>query len=941
MHVRKLRHLAPLIALALRPGLALSQSPPPSSLTSGQKVIAERTLDFGFAFADLIMTGAKEHKLPPADYGGENAGKALAAMRTNYAKEFAMQRASVKLLDATLNVAIASGVVMTAGMPAILAGSSLGYVKTKAMGLLSDEVDRNARIFLAMHLDKFTADNGMGYEALRADGSAAKIREGIDKNGLLNETIASMAGDPVAAETLRAAVVRNIQTTQKSTLDQIAATNANVSDAQAKLIKVSKDLHTYTDNISKSMKNLDVRATDLENAMRSSQKAIESLTQRTASNSKDLRIVGDVLFSQSPPAQKLQLLRADFYGEMDPENKRDLITQLEGEVKKEKFIQGMQSVVGNINSIGTIAKNLNIDLGPDVDQAISLGNVAAQAVTAYLSGNPLAAVAAVSSLFGGGASDPDASRHAAMMAYLQKEFEKINVKLDEIIDLQKKTIQAIDQLAINVETLQRQMHARFDSLTYEVETIQQATRVMLYDGINHCFVLRDQWRSQAPKLRMVTIPEVEHLEVIAPLSSFAEVERCISSLRSLLALSTTMYSNFSQNPLAVRLSGVVPNAAFPMPAAEKVADYRSKVEVFDQGHFQPAFALVTQYSRAEWPTTPGLLWSFAIPARSVGALDRKLLLLKGGSGYCVKDTLLNKPVVNLLCPSNQDSLTSLEELPVQQAGSLEGRAAIRANDLLRSAMIQEPMPDLVELTLFYSAVAETQDMVHSTRVQSRAELMSVPRTPQGPFLLANALKANVVAIAQGGMLYGDLTALAIYELLWNASGNRFKTQEELAKVDAHTNLRSSAYLLIKSNPYLLKNVAMIALDRSLKGDRPPGEDVAYRFALAELARDGNGAQLNTFFGTAMQFNNRQPLACGMVCSSMPTIAVVDIDAPMPTSSEFLVRKLDYPPVVDKLEQSSDALANRLVAYDIAKITAKNANVTLAEQAQILSTFNGK
>jgi hypothetical protein len=939
--MQRLCSLAIALPVALHPAGATGQTVARANLTDGQKLIAERTLDFGFAFGDLIMAGAMEHKLPPIYYGDQNAGIALEAMRTNYSKEFAMQRSAVKLLDASLNVAIAGGVVVTGGMPAILAGSSLGYVKTKAMGALGEEVDRNAKIFLAGHLNKFTADNGLDYEQLRRSGDPDKIRAAIDKNGLLNDAIARMAGDPVAAETLRAAVVHNIQTTQKATLDQIKATNANVAEAQTKLLKVAQDLRTYTTNVTRSVESLQGRASALEAAMQSSQNAIESLTKRTASNAKDLRIVGDVLFSQSPPAQKLQLLRADFYGDMNSESKKDLITQLEGEVKKQKFVEGMQDVVGTVNSISTIAKNLNLNLGPDVDRAISLGNVASQAVTAYLSGNPVAAVAAVSSLFGRGAKDPAAARHAAMMLYLRQEFSKINLKLDKIIDLQVQTLQAMEQLAVNIETLQKQMHARFDFLGYEIDTIQQITRSMVYDGINHCFVLRDNLRMMAPALRKVVIPEMAHLEAIAPLSSFTDVERCISSLRSVLALSTKVYSNFSQSPLAVRLSGIVPNSAFTVPSADKLASYRSKVQEFDEAAFQPTFSLVTRYPKANWPTTPGLLWSFAMPARTVRALDLKVALLGEQSGYCIKGTFVNKPIVNLLCPPEQDSTMEAEDLPATPAATMEGRAIVRAGDLLRSAMIQEPLADLGDLTLFFSAVAETQDLAKSARIRTRQELLNQSRTAQAPFLLANALKANAVAIAQGGMLYGDLTALALYEMLWNGAANRFRTLSELAGADSEASMRQVAYSLIKSNPYLLKNVAMIALHRALNNGGSEGEDLAYRFALDELARESNDAQLSTFFNSRMSFNLRQPQGCNGPCPALPTVQVVDLDAPLPTSSQFAVRQLDYPMVVEKLERLSDMLAARLVAYDLAKSTARNASIPLAEQALILTTFNGK
>jgi hypothetical protein len=668
-------------------GLLFPASTFSAEISEKNKELAERGMNLGFAFGELITAAASEAKLPPADYGGENASKALEAMRVNYKREFTMQRAGVKLIDGTADLAITA--VATSGMPGILMGSTLAYAKTKAMGVLSDEVDRNAKIYLAKNLDKFSADNGMDYASLNASGDAKRISDAIDKNGLLSDLASSMVGDDRAIETVRAAVVRNILTTQKYALDQIASTNANAADAKAKLTQVSKDLKSYSAKVDRAVEKLSTRATELETSMLASQKAIESLTERTSANTKDLRIVGDVLFSQSPPAQKLQLLKAGFYGSMDPANMKDLVTQLEGEEKKEKFVKEMQNVVGVVNDISTIAKNLNINLGPQINQAIGFANVAGQAVAAYMSGNPLGAVAAVSSLFGKGSSDPGAARHAAMMNYLKREFEEVNRKLVAIHDLQVQTIKAIGQLAENIANLQKQMHARFEALTYEVETIQMATRAMLYAGIYHCFDLRAQWREAVPSLRTVVIPNIDQLEAITPITSYDEVEKCLVSMRTLLAQATTSYSAFAQSPLAVRLANSS-GATFPVPDTDKLEEYRSKVQSFEQGHYRPSYLLATQYSRARGTSSAALLWSYSLPARTVRDLDQKVGLIKAEEAFCIRKTLASRPIVNLLCPSNIDSMVSPELLSLAKSVLVEKRANERADSILGSAMLQEP-----------------------------------------------------------------------------------------------------------------------------------------------------------------------------------------------------------------------------------------------------------
>jgi hypothetical protein len=127
----------------------------------------------------------------------------------------------------------------------------------------------------------------------------------------------------------------------------------------------------------------------------------------------------------------------------------------------------------------------------------------------------------------------------------------------------------------------------------------------------------------------------------------------------------------------------------------------------------------------------------------------------------------------------------------------------------------------------------------TTMFSSRAEMLQDIRqlpSPKALRLLRPALKALSVAVAQVNMLHGDLAAHLAFELLWNGGdcGNpaaRFATK---AEIDADTRAeRKVAHLLVQRNPYVAKNVAMIALDRCVKLVGA-GQDLAYAYALQHM-----------------------------------------------------------------------------------------------------------
>ena len=94
----------------------------------------------------------------------------------------------------------------------------------------------------------------------------------------------------------------------------------------------------------------------------------------------------------------------------------------------------------------------------------------ANAVGAFATGNYLGAAVAITGMFAKKA-DPEAERFQVLMGYLKQQFQIINEKLDEILENQKKLMDAMVNLSKQLENYYEALDERLANIEFETKRI--------------------------------------------------------------------------------------------------------------------------------------------------------------------------------------------------------------------------------------------------------------------------------------------------------------------------------------------------------------------------------------------------------------------------------------------------------------------------------------
>jgi hypothetical protein len=103
-------------------------------------------------------------------------------------------------------------------------------------------------------------------------------------------------------------------------------------------------------------------------------------------------------------------------------------------------------------------------------------------------------------------------------------------------------------------------------------------------------------------------------------------------------------------------------------------------------------------------------------------------------------------------------------------------------------------------------------------------------SPKGQDLIWSLLSLLDVAVSQQSLIYGDLTTKFVYDLAWNAQAHK---PIDTPDPKNDTQLLATKLLRDQDNPWLGKNVLMMALDAALwRRDTVHDPSVPYRKTLA-------------------------------------------------------------------------------------------------------------
>lgn len=606
----------------------------------------------------------------------------------------------------------------------------------------------------------------------------------------------------------------------------------NVKDDLSAHIVFTQRVTSQTD---KRLKSLKGEMTQLQGDIKQLGAGLSDVAKETKATSYQVGLIQEMLFDQQPPAIKVRMLEnpAVLPG-LEGTQRSELLKLYKYEAKKVEIQATVSKVVNTARDVNTILSNLG-DQDPRINQVVQYASVAQTALNFAFSTppNPIGAIAVVSGLFGNQREDPT----QAGLQQISQQLSGLKKQIDEVMKLQVETLSAIEDLAKQLEGVERRLTERLVGIERRLQRIEQITTASLWEqyGVGVCttawnernaFVANtdDATAFDDKLLRFTSGRAIERF--VSGTANYSKVFSCAGKLSDLY--NHLKEDTFQLNPLHldIAITNVEDKAEHGTQLTE-AQKQELKLNVKGLNSYKSALYDPTwKYLQSVWPSDKlggkaNLLGIFANPSQTLADLDDKWLRLKDAKPdkwhrrACAGDSILPVHARVFLCT---DEVTYDEA----RHGHNEINAELRASRLMEQPILREQIGSLVKWTALVARPYDFAKGGGSSEAMTMRELVQLAHnTPvrRGKDLLRGALFVLDVAIAQQAMLYGDMTAKFIVESLWDGNLRRFKTEDEVRKqtqdnIDA--GLGARRLLQHPDNPWLREAVAMVVLNAQFK-----------------------------------------------------------------------------------------------------------------------------
>ena len=902
--------------------------------------VAAAIATFGIEFVIgtfSIISNDKKSSIPSAD--AKEIGKQGTALLDRYNRSVREGAFGANLLHPAISVGIVSGTVMGSSTVAGAApAAALAVVAQTANGkvrdyLVGDSIAKASAV-LSKGIDSMTAEQRARIVELVQQGNheeAADYFEASTK--LLSKMRSAVANDPEATKLLNHAVSDSLRKGSADAIRLAGQAVASVADLEGQFTAHVQGVTAFTKKVAASLVVMENGIDGIRTELATVQSGMQTLADAQASTNLQVQVIQDVLFDQQPAIVKLEMLNGGAKPGLTSSQRKTLAAALSIQVKQQKLVSHTAEIVGYARDVNTILGNFGVQ-DARLDQAVQYGTAATTAMQQAFGGNYIGAIATVSGLFGGARPDPVQEQFKRVFA----EFSKINEKLDRVLDFQIETLKSIEALSRQMAEMQRRMDHRFDRVDFELARLNEAAQVLVWDKLNPC---GNAWKVQnEPGPRQYDPVEGRFLSYQATFAYTSahgdKAFKCADALDALFY--NYRRQSFAGNPLSLSFVRPLLDAA-GVPKDTKDGQYGvSALENYRDRLHAPSFR-VLEHGWSQASVKPGwgnLASAYALlstPAGTVDHLTERIDAMQSGpaaSACKMSNSLVGRRIKVYLC----SDLNAYDE---QEAGHRDQQAHSRARAYLSDPLVRDQVG---ELTKFAMLVAGPRELAKSDAAPGAFTLNDLGLLPAavsyGRPLLEGALMVSDASIAQLSMIYGDLTAWFVFDMLWDKQTKRFRNQSE-KMTDQETFNEADQLLKNNNNPWLQRNVLMLILRSSeiACNSAPTGPACTNRSLLYHLAHNKyfpqlhaknddpilvmpNESEMEAAEATLKQIFDLHPdvrfaiedyAEVGQTKISIPRRIQMKVDGyslTMPSVVDWTQRRLVYPPFM------IDRLADRLV-----------------------------
>ena len=632
----------------------------------------------------------------------------------------------------------------------------------------------------------------------------------VDQPSLLRDTIinsthllkdvkarASESGDQALIDMAVDTILQVANEVDIATLDEVARLGGTVAELDAQFDSFVQILYDSNNEIVDRLDHHKLLIDGLGSSLEKLGKNMTAVREEVQHLGHNQDLLVDFMFSDLPPDRKVLALRS---GLMDdriqcPQGsdatcnrakiRATLIERYETEATITESIATAGKILQGINNIQTITANLGIDIGEEGFEILKLASGAVNAYMSILSGNPLGAIAAVTSIFSN-RPDPDAERFKIMMKYMEEQFGVINEQLDAVLENQQIMLDAMVAVSEQIQQSHEILDSRLRRMEWEQHRTSTKLRELIWAEWRSCYAVYSY--TLAPNSANSTPPLADPNTL--GFKSFAhvrdviegrgeQISQCLSTVtQAMVSVSATRwFGSFLDTRRALMPSNYVSPGTLTEDLAEETRDWRTKEQRHWEDVANPVMAIVAEWARRNNVSPNALLRLQMLRISNARELHFIIEKEKTVSGYQVQ------------CNANSEANWALRELICVPNTDLDKTA----QDLMGFAINSEILLEIVSWMEVLSQIVDLyrSDSPHYARTLE--ELATFPNTSRGEEIIRKSVSMIGLAMAYYSRTYGGIAALAIAEDILSGAAN--KTHQTV----------------LANNPYLAENTALLLL----------------------------------------------------------------------------------------------------------------------------------
>lgn len=855
--------------------------------------------------------------------------KAILESVDNRFQEMERKQIGIDLLAANTELVVETvsmGLVVGSGGALAIAEPLVGKVTMMAIEKISERIKENyeetAINFMLSKEKEIIAVTGKPIENL-IGAEEKKLEKVFDQVDIFNTELDQRTdglGKKVKDKTKDLAnkiMIETLKNVDRQIFKQLKEQNSRIDNVQDRFVKLVETTDKFMTTTTERLETHSKLLTELDKSVKKLSNDVGKVNATLKEHGKSIAFLSDFAFSKMSASEKAEALKNGMFSEKficNPKNeecnskekseaKKNLIAQYESEAKVQKITNKVLKYSRDIGNLASIATDLGINI-PVLNDAAKFSSAVSNAIVAfydpnYLGANYLGAVASVTSLFSK-RSDPAAERQKQLMSFLAQHFEVLNGKLDAIIKNQEKIQKSIQDLANQSYEQYVALDERLAYLTFETQIASEGIKIVMREKWQDCYAVynRAAKDNRSDKRYRLNRDNNDFVNIDGAFLFIKNagylIKECIqhadTQLRSLSNITT--FGNFLSLKFALEQ---ITTKDLNLESSKKY--YKaSDVEVFLRTVHLETLQLIN--------TSPGFLadnWLSVFIESAYPDLYLSNQRLSNLENQCATDRI-GLSIKNLICETDNEGRVApritIDKYPNYAAQLLQEPADIGLmEDLSNWLLLASRLEDLsVNDGFYFDKFAFLSDMSKDSNIR-----------PRGIALLEEVEQVLEYAIASRAVVYSKPILDAADAALRSTDLERYKR----------------AFSLLKSNPYLLHNLATKTLYEGFQHAKLNNQERllpwTHRFATAVIAEDPNHdtepfASLfksESFYLIKYSKEKSWPEFCVKAPEGNPDMVCTSVPGP----DALLTGKLELPPSIYRLVAKRHQIRQRLFQYD--------------------------